>query len=202
MKECRHPDRLSRSEHFGRDNGGDGVGRIVKAVAVFKDDRRENDDEKEQHVDLGPRSRRLGVLQNNLENHVAGIAATIDHFFEQVVKIAQKDDVLGVVIALVKIAQQLELEVVGFALDVLQFRVHLARGANVHSLAQLFHHREHSLGGLIEKLDLLGKTWRRQILRTNQHALANFLNRLWNFVERSGERLYVFAFQRRDECLG
>jgi hypothetical protein len=46
----------------------------------------------------------LCVLQDNLQDHIAGIAAAVDHLFEQFVKIAQKDDVFGVVIALVKIA--------------------------------------------------------------------------------------------------
>ncbi len=52
IKKRRHRDRLARRENFSRDNGGDGVGRIVKTVAVFKYDRREDDDDEKQHVDL------------------------------------------------------------------------------------------------------------------------------------------------------
>ncbi len=40
-----------------------------------------------------------------------------------------------------------------------------------------------------------------QIVRTDQDALADFLDRLGNFVERGGEGLDVFALERGDESL-
>src|SRR6202023_1408483 len=102
-----------------------------------------NEEKKNNLLDSAPprRGAGLSVFQDDLKDDVAGVAATVDHLLEQFVKVAQKDDVFGVVIALVKIAQKLELEIIGFAFDVLQFRVHLARGPDVHSFAQLFHHR-------------------------------------------------------------
>src|SRR5205823_6073240 len=158
---------------------------------VFENDRGENDDEKKQHVDLARWARRLGILQDNLQDDIAGIAATIDHLFEQFVKVAQKDDVFGIVIGLVKIAQKLQFQFVSLSFDGLQLRVHFARGANVHSFAQLLYHREDRLGGLIEEMDLLRETRYRQVLRGNHHSFADFFDRLRYFVERSRERLNV-----------
>ena len=87
------------------------------------------------------------------------------------------------------------------AFDRLQPRVHFARGRHVGAVAQLFHHREDGLGRLVEQLQMFLKIAAVQIARTNQNAFADFLDRLRNFVERSGERLDVFALQRRDESL-
>ncbi len=50
IKHGRHRDRLTRRQHFGRDHGRDGVGRVVKTVAVFENDRCENDGKKSQHA--------------------------------------------------------------------------------------------------------------------------------------------------------
>ena len=94
IKECGHRNCLPRREDFGRDDGCDGVGRVVKTVAVFKNYRREDDDEEKQHVDLARWARRLSILQNNLQDDVAGVATAIDYFFEQLVEIAQKNNVL------------------------------------------------------------------------------------------------------------
>ena len=52
IKKRGHRNRLPRREHFGRDDGRDGVGRIVKAVGVLEDDCCKDDNEEKQHVDL------------------------------------------------------------------------------------------------------------------------------------------------------
>jgi hypothetical protein len=65
----------------------------------------------------------------------------------------------------------------------------------------LLHHRQHRLGRAIKQLDLTPKIVPMQILRANQDAFANFLDRLRDLVERGGERLDILAFQRRDERL-
>src|SRR5947208_9381910 len=120
----------------------------------------------------------LRVFENDLHDDVAGVSTTVDHFFEQFVKIPQENDVLGRIIAMIKIAQQFQLKLVRIALDRLQTRVHFAGGVNVGSFAQLPHHRQHHLGRLIEQLDLPAKIVPVQIFRTNQNPLPNFLNRL------------------------
>ena len=94
IEKCGHRDGLARRQNFGRDHCGDGVRRIVKTVAVFEDNSGKNDDEKKQHVDLARWARRLSILQNNLQDDVAGVATAIDYFFEQLVEIAQKNNVL------------------------------------------------------------------------------------------------------------
>jgi hypothetical protein len=60
----------------------------------------------------------------------------------------------------------------------------------------LLDHRQHRLGRASKQLGLTPKIVPGQIRRANQDAFASFLDRLWNFVERAGERLNVFALQR------
>jgi hypothetical protein len=50
LKKSGHSDRLARSEHFGRDDRGDRVGGIVKAVDVFKGNRRQDDEDEKNHA--------------------------------------------------------------------------------------------------------------------------------------------------------
>ena len=49
IEECGHCNRLTRRKDFGRHHGGDRIRGVVKAVAVFKNDRRENDGKKGKH---------------------------------------------------------------------------------------------------------------------------------------------------------
>src|SRR2546421_294381 len=79
---------------------------------------------------------------------------------------------------LMKIAQKFQLKIVRFAIDRLQFIVHLACSCDVHALAQLLYHRQHRFGWLIDKLHLLAKTPAVQILRRDQNALPDFFDRL------------------------
>ena len=141
------------------------------------------------------------MLEDHLQDDVSGVAAAVDDFFQKLVEIAQENDLLRVVIAVVEIVEQLELEFVGVAFDGLQARVHLTGAGDVGAFAQFFHHREHRFGGLVEQLEMLLETAAVQIGRENQDALADFLDRLGNFVERRGQRLDVLAFQRSDERL-
>src|ERR1043166_3455161 len=80
----------------------------------------------------------LGVLQHNLENDVPGVATTVDPFFEQLLWIAQKDDVFRIVIAVAKVTQKLQLELICCTFESPLPRIHLARGADIHPFAQLF----------------------------------------------------------------
>ena len=54
-----HPDGLARRQDLGRDHRGDGVGRIMEAVAVLEDDSRQNNGDKNKH---GRSKRRLRVF--------------------------------------------------------------------------------------------------------------------------------------------
>ena len=64
-------------QHFGGDNSGNGISGVVKPVTVFENNRREDNDEKREH-----RGSRLGVLEDNLQNDVAGVPTAIDHSLE------------------------------------------------------------------------------------------------------------------------
>src|SRR5437762_1008689 len=141
----------------------------------------------------------LRILERDLKDDVSRVPATVDHFLNQFEQIALKNYLLGFVIALVKIAQQIELELVSLPLYRLEFRIHLARCRSVGALAQLFYHGQHCFSRLIEELDLLAKIAALQILRADQNPLADFFYVLRYLIKRAGQRLNVLAFQRRDE---
>src|SRR5437899_11094794 len=98
----------------------------------------------------------LRIFQHDLQDDVAGVTAAIDHLLQQIVEVAEENHVLGVVVAVVKIAQQIELEFVGIAYDGLKVVIDIAQGRNVGPLAQLRYHGEHGRRGVVEKLYLLG----------------------------------------------
>ena len=60
IKKSGHGDRLARGEHFGRDDGGDRIGGVVKAVDVFKGDRRQDDEDEKNHTNRAGRT--LGIF--------------------------------------------------------------------------------------------------------------------------------------------
>src|SRR3954466_11414712 len=91
-----------------------------------------------------------GMLQDHLQNDVPGVAAAVDDLFQKLVEIAQENDLLRVVIAVIQIVEQLELQFVGVAFDGLEPRIHFAGARDVRSLAQFLHHREHGFGRLVE----------------------------------------------------
>src|SRR5437764_738384 len=108
----------------------------MKAVAVFKNDRSEKNANKSQHaISL------LRILESHLHDDVPSVAAAIDDFFQQAVKIVEENDLFRIVFALEKIAEAVELELVGIAFDALELRIHFASGAGVNPCSQLFHHR-------------------------------------------------------------
>jgi hypothetical protein len=139
------------------------------------------------------------MLQDDLQNHVAGVAAAVDDFFQKIVEIAQEDDLFCVVIAVVKIVEQLQLQFVGVAFDGLEMRVHFPGARDVGSFAQFFYHGEDRFGGLVEELEVFLEAASVEVRRENQDPLPDFLDGLWNFVERGRERLDIFALERRDE---
>src|SRR5438876_110619 len=96
-------------------------------------------------------------------------------------------------------AQQIDLEVVSLALNLLYLFIHLARGRRVGALAQLFYHRHDCFRRLIEELDLFAKIAAMQVLRTDQDALANLLHGLRYLIQGAGQSLNVFTFKRCDE---
>jgi hypothetical protein len=78
------------------------------------------------------------MLQDHLQDDVSGVAAAVDDFLEKVVEIAQENDLLRVVVAVVKIVKQFELELVRVALDGLEVRVHLPGAGDVGAFASSF----------------------------------------------------------------
>src|SRR5206468_2141946 len=77
----------------------------------------------------------LRILQRHFKDDVSCIPAAVDDLFDQCEQIAQKNHLLRFVIALIKIAQQIELEFVSLALNRLELCIHLARGRRVRAFA-------------------------------------------------------------------
>src|ERR1700730_11079620 len=98
---------------------------------------------------MSQRQTGLRILEHDLQNDVSRVSAAVDHLLEQIVNVAQKDDVLGIIVAVVKIAQELKLQLVSIALDALQPVVFLSRVRRVDAFAQIFHHLKHTFSGLV-----------------------------------------------------
>ena len=199
IEESRERDRLARRQHFRGDDGGDRVRRIVEAVDVFERDGREHHDDEQNHAAC--LEWRLRILEHDLENDVPRVAATVDHFFEKLVEIAQENDLLGVVIAVKQIAQQFELQLIRVAFDRLQPRIFLAGGRDISAFAQCLHHRQDGLRSLVEQFQMLLETAAVEFARKNQDPLSDLFHRLRNLVKRRCQGLNVLSFQRRDERL-
>src|SRR5206468_11589168 len=116
----------------------------VKAIAVFKDDRSENDGKKRKHS-----RNRLRIFQRHFEDDISRIPAAVDYLFHQLEQIAEKDDLLRFVLALIKIAQQVEFKFIGVALARLKLSIHLTRRRRIGDPAQLPDHGEHGYGSLL-----------------------------------------------------
>src|SRR5688572_14938177 len=148
---------------------------------------------------IGPAGLGLGVLQHHFEDDVARVAAAVDYLFEQAVDAAQKDDLLRIVIATIKVAEEIELQLVGISFYRLEAGILFPRGGCVGAFTQFFHHGEDLLGRLVEQLDMFFKVLGLQLAGPDQDALSDFFYRLGDLVERRGESLDIFAFQRGDK---
>src|SRR6478609_4519929 len=91
-----------------------------------------------------------GMLQDHLQNDVAGVAAAVDDFFQKLVEVAQENDLLRVVVAVIEIVEEFELQFVRVAFDGLEIGVHFAGPGDVGSLPKFLHHREDGFGRLVE----------------------------------------------------
>src|SRR4051812_38768753 len=161
----------------------------MKAVDVFKNQRDQNNGQDERHG-------ASGVFQYNMRDDIADVAATIDDFFEKLVKVFHHDDLDGIVFATVKVPVMVHHGFVRFAFEILQFVVQRFQLVKIGAFAEDFDHGGDEVGGLLQQGDLLGKVQVFQILRSQHDALAQFLNRLGNAIKRIGKILDVFAFKR------
>src|SRR5260370_2848992 len=108
----------------------------MKTVAVLKNDRTEKNAKKSEHA-----NRLLRIFERHLQDDVSSVAAAINDFLQQTVKIVEENDLFRVGFALKKIAEAIELELVRVAFDALQFRIHFPGAASVNPFSYLFHHR-------------------------------------------------------------
>ena len=102
---------------------------------------------------------------------------------------------------MIKIVQQVELQFIGVAFDRLEPRIHFARAFQSVPLRSSFTIASTVSAAWSSKSTCLSKLVTVQIAREDQDPLADFLDGLRNFVERGGESLNVFAFERSNERL-
>ena len=113
---------FARRQGSRRDHRGDRIGSVVKTVAVFENDRR-NDDRKKSKHQPQPTTNTSAPLRGRYFPHPGSCRP----LFPSTRTDRAENCLLRFVLALVKIAQQIEFKFVGVALDRLEFCVHLAR---------------------------------------------------------------------------
>src|SRR5690606_492036 len=140
-----------------------------------------------------------GVLEDDVVDHVAGIAAAVDGLLEDLEQVLEDQVAHRVLFLGVGVPVQLQDQPVGLGLDGLQLVVELAGGVQVHALAQqrnhlLQHHAgalEH--GGAGDEVHVGGPG------RGKGVALGELLDHLRDLVQGVGQRLDVLALQRGHE---
>jgi len=130
---------------------------------------------------------------------IAGVPAAVDDFFQKLIKVLQRDDLQCVVFAAEQILVQRHHVVVGFAFEELEFIIKGFYLFQIHAFAQRLYQFEHDVGGPLQQVDLLGKINSADVLRRDQDAGGEFVNRLGYLVEGVGKILDVLALERRDE---
>src|SRR6266404_5344908 len=143
-----------------------------------------------------------GVFQDDMKDDVADVAATIEHFLQQFVEVLENDHAQGAMVPVVKIAQHLEHQFVGFTFDFLKGVVLRFHSLQMNALSQLLNQRHNSLASLLEHLELLAQGQTADVLGRKEKAFAELLDGLWNFVKRVRQGLDVLALERRHKGAG
>ncbi len=185
-------DGLARRQDFRGHHRGNGIGSVVKAVYVLKEQRDDNDRQDERHG-------RSGVFQHDVGDDVADIAATVDDFFEQLVQILQDDDLDGIGVIVVQILVKTHHDPVRFAFQILQLVVKLHDLLEVGASAEIADHFAHGVGGLLQKIDLAGEINVPHLLRGEEEAFGEFLDGFGNAIKGVGKIFDVLALERGDE---
>src|SRR5471030_319041 len=142
-----------------------------------------------------------GVLQDDLDDDIAGVAAAVHGLLDHLVELLEDDELLGVVGAVIKVLEEAEHDLVGLALGELKAVVGLADFFDVRAAAELLHHEHDGLGGLQHELGLALKRGVRHAAGVDGQALDNFFDLLRDAVKRERKRLDILALERRDEGL-
>ena len=116
----------------------------------------------------------LGVLQDDAHHDVAGVAAAVHGAFHQLVDFLLDDEFLGVVGAVVKFLDEVEHDLVGLALGVLEAVVGFADALDVGAAAELLDHEDDGVGGELEKLGLALEAGDGDLAGINGEALDDF----------------------------
>jgi hypothetical protein len=72
--------------------------RCGKMTRISECNSREHHGDEQDHVAFPKKG--LRILEHDLENDVPRVSAPVDHLFEELVEIAQENDLLGVVLAM------------------------------------------------------------------------------------------------------
>src|SRR3989442_1430915 len=76
------------------------------------------------------------MFEHDLKHHVPDVPATVEDFFQQFVEVLQNDHAQRAVLAVVKLLERLEHELVRLAFDVLELVVLLFDFLQIHTVAK------------------------------------------------------------------
>src|SRR6478735_6799148 len=143
-------------------------------------------------------ARASGILQHDRVDDVAGVAAAVDGFFQDLEQILAQQEAHRIVLVAVHVAEQLEDQPVGLVLQRLQLVVELLHRLELHR-AQLADHLLEHLAGLFQHACARDEIDVAEAVADQRIALGEFLDDLGNLVQRAGQGLDVLALQRGHE---
>src|SRR5206468_1711459 len=89
---------------------------------------------------------RSGVLDHDLRHGIAGVAATIDHFLQQLVQVFKREHFSRVEVAVVQLRQDIQNQLICLALHLLEHVIHLLDLLHAGAALQLLDHLYHLFG--------------------------------------------------------
>src|SRR6185503_4282230 len=145
-------DALVGGENLGGDNGGDGIGGIMKTVDEFKHQGHDDDHEDEQN--RCGHAPGLRVFKDDVKNDIAGVAATVEDLFQYLVKVFKHNYFDRGMIAVIQLPQRFQHQLVRFAFNVLEFIVLHFDFFEIDPFAQFFDEQHHGIGGFAQHVHL------------------------------------------------
>src|SRR5436190_6108232 len=197
FKNGRNGDALAGGQDFGRHHRGDGIGGVMETIDQFEDQRDEHDQKNEPYC--GSHERASGVFQDDVEHDIAGVATTVEHLLQNLVKVLQHDGLHCFVLAAIKVAQPFQHQLVRVAFDLLQLPVQFLYSFEIRFLAENGDHLQKGGGCLVHHGEVVVEINVAQARRAQDVTLGKLFDRLRYFVERVGKRFDVFTLQGSHE---
>src|ERR1700748_823525 len=122
-------------------------------------------------------ARALRVLEHDREDHVAGVAAAVDRFLQQLEKILAQQQLRRIALVREKVAVKIEDQPVRLALDRLHALVEIADNVELEAAAQLVRHLDDDVRGPFEHDRARGEIDVGETIGEQHVALGELLDR-------------------------